>query len=313
MRVVVLGASGMLGSMLTRVLAAEPDLDVVACARDPRAAQALVPASPTRRARVSWKAFDVEAADDGGQDAVLDDVLKGAAWTINAIGVIKSFIRDTNPADVERAVRVNALFPHRLARAAERQGCSVLQIATDCVWNGARGAYTETDPHDAHDVYGKTKSLGEVPARHVHHLRASIIGPELSRFVSLLEWFRRQPPRATVNGFVNHQWNGITTLTFARIALAVVRGQARMSGLQHLIPADTLSKHDLLLVLRDVFDRGDVTIRPTQAADTIDRTLRTNDPAGSAALWAAAGYAAPPIVADMVRELGAWLAAPVEA
>jgi dTDP-4-dehydrorhamnose reductase len=283
MRVVVLGASGMLGSMLVRVLAAERDLDVVASTR---------------------ASFDAETSDDRALDALLD----GAAWAINAIGVIKSYIHDTNAAEVERAIAVNARFPHRLARAAERHGASVLQIATDCVYAGTRGAYVETDAHDALDVYGKTKSLGEVPAPNVHRLRTSIIGPEPAHFVSLLEWFRRQPKGATVNGFVNHHWNGVTTLQFARVALALVRGRATMAGMQHLIPADTITKHDLLMVFRDVFDRRDLTIRRMNAADAIDRTLSTIDPVTSGALWNAAGYAAPPTIADMVRELGAWLA-----
>jgi dTDP-4-dehydrorhamnose reductase len=297
MRIVVLGASGMLGSMVVRVLAAEPALQVVPCARNPRVA--------------GWARFDAEA--DAADDCALDALLDGADWAINAIGVIKSYIRDTNPAQVERAVRVNALFPHRLARAASRCGTSVLQIATDCVYAGTRGAYSETAAHDALDVYGKTKSLGEVPMPHVHHLRASIVGPELAGFTSLLEWFRHQPRGATLNGFVNHRWNGVTTLQFARIAKALVRGDARMPGVQHLVPNDTVSKYDLLMMFRDVFERQDLTITPTEAAEAIDRTLSTNDPATSAALWTAAGYATPPRIGDMVTELGAWLATPVEA
>ena len=40
----------------------------------------------------------------------------------------------------------------------------VIQIATDCVFDGLKGNYTEDDKHNAIDVYGKTKSLGEVSA-----------------------------------------------------------------------------------------------------------------------------------------------------
>ena len=98
----------------------------------------------------------------------------------HAIGVIKPYIRDDDAAAVERALRVNGLFPHILARAAERSGCRVLQIATDCVYAGTIGNYREAAPHDALDVYGKTKSLGEVNSAAVHHLRCSIIGPNCS-------------------------------------------------------------------------------------------------------------------------------------
>ena len=82
----------------------------------------------------------------------------------NAIGITKPYVRDDRPDEVERALRVNALFPFELGRAAAQAGARVLQIATDCVWAGTRGGYREDDPHDPVDVYGKTNKL----VNHVH-------------------------------------------------------------------------------------------------------------------------------------------------
>ena len=102
-------------------------------------------------------------------------------WIINCIGVIKPHIDEKVPSSIENAIKVNSEFPILLASAAKKIGAKVIQIATDCVYSGFQGSYIESDLHDATDVYGKTKSLGEVPASNVMHLRASIIGPEVGR------------------------------------------------------------------------------------------------------------------------------------
>src|SRR5207244_6584362 len=110
---------------------------------------------------------------------------------------------------VRRAVAVNSLFPYALSDVAEAAGARVLQIATDCVFSGREGSYREDSPHDPLDVYGKTKSLGEVQAPHFLNLRCSIVGPEIRGFRSLLCWFLAQPRNARLRGFVNHWWNGV--------------------------------------------------------------------------------------------------------
>jgi len=295
MRLVVLGVSGMLGSMVLRCLSAQDDVNVCATARDDAsrtAAQALFPAA-------SIDLLDAEQATDDDLVRALD----GATWAINAIGVIRSRIRDAEAADVERAIRVNALFPHRLARAAVHTGTHVLQIATDCVYSGARGRYVEADEHDPRDVYGRTKSLGEARLPSMTHLRCSIVGPELSTHQSLLDWFLGQPPRARVRGFTNHLWNGVTSLHFAKLCLGVMRGGLDLPGLLHVVPGDTLPKSALLAEFARAYGRTDVTIEPVPAPVAVDRTIDTSHPEANRRLWAAAGYAAPPTLGAMVMEL----------
>jgi dTDP-4-dehydrorhamnose reductase len=230
-------------------------------------------------------------------------VLRGADWAINAIGIIKPHIRDDNAAEVERAIEVNGLFPHRLARAAEQSGTRVIQIATDCVYSGLRGAYVERDEHDPRDVYGRTKSLGEVHSPAVHHVRVSIIGPELAHHLSLLDWFLNQPRAAAVKGFVNHRWNGVTTLQFGRLCAGVIRSGLALPHLVHVVPGDIITKADLLAVVASAYERTDVRIDRVDAATVIDRTLDTVQPDLNRALWLAAGYAAPPTIETMVFEL----------
>lgn len=290
-RVLVLGGTGMLGSMVADVLAADPGVEVLGTVRTSAQARSAAARAPA----VGWRVADLDASDPLP--------LEGCAWVVNAVGIIKPHIKDTEAASVARALRVNALLPHRLADEARAAGARVLQIATDCVWSGRRGAYLETDPHDALDVYGKTKSLGEVHAEGVHHLRCSIIGPEVGRSTSLLEWFLGQPRGATVSGYTDHRWNGVTTLAFARVVLGIVRQGLALPHLQHLVPADVVTKDELLRQFARAYGREDVTIRPGPSPSAVDRTIATVDPARSAALWRAAGEASPPRIEELVQAM----------
>jgi dTDP-4-dehydrorhamnose reductase len=292
-RVLVLGGSGMLGSMVADYLSRDADLYVGATARD----SSVAASCRERLGRVEWHALDAAAGT-----AEKPAVFEGIDWVINCIGIIKPLIHDDNASEVERALRINALFPHLLSGWTEGRA-RVLQIATDCVYSGTKGHYAEADPHDALDVYGKTKSLGEVYSSNVHHLRCSIIGPEAKAPKSLLEWVLNQPPGASVNGFVNHNWNGVTTLHFAKLCGGIIKNDRPLPHAQHVIPSGHVTKCEMLQHFARCYARDDITVRPTEAATVIDRTLATNGEPLNRELWESAGYAEPPSVPQMVEEL----------
>jgi dTDP-4-dehydrorhamnose reductase len=287
----------MLGSMVVDWLDRDPALEVTATVRS--AEQARLLAARLRRASVS--VFDATRPKE------LATTIAGAQWVVNAIGITKPYVHDDVPQEVERAVRVNALFPHSLAAAAASEGARVLQIATDCVFSGREGRYLESSPHDPLDVYGKTKSLGEVHAACVHHLRCSIIGPETKTRAFLLEWLRNQPRDASVPGYTDHHWNGVTTLHFARLCHAILREDLALPPLLHVTPANIVSKSVLLEDLASTYGRTDVAVRPVASGRPVDRTLATVDAARNRALWAAAGYSEPPSIRSMLEELAAHL------
>ena len=287
-QVLVLGAHGMLGSMVARVLANQPGIEVVTASRSHE------PALPGRCRHLLF-----DAATDP-LDRFLAEV--DCEWIVNAIGVIKPRIDEGSPASVENAIAINSLFPFRLANATSSSGQRVIQIATDCVFSGVHGAYDELEAHDPLDVYGKTKSLGEVKASHVIHLRCSIVGPEQGAASSLLGWILSAAPAATLQGFTNHRWNGVTTLHFARLCTAIING-AETAELQHVVPGDTVTKAELLELVLSAFGRDDVTVTPGEAPQAIDRTLVTVTPQANAMLWNAAGYEDPPRISEMLQEL----------
>ena len=288
----------MLGSTVARYLATISEFNVTATCRERESVGPLAERFPG----IEWRPFDATLAESS--DAL--QVMEGVDWVVNAIGIIKPLIHDDNAQEVERAIRINSMLPHQIARMAEGSGTRVLQIATDCVYSGMKGGYVETDIHDALDVYGKTKSLGEVYSPNVFHLRCSIIGPEIGKGKSLLEWFRSQPQGAQVSGYTNHDWNGVTTLHYGKVCGGIMLRELALPHLQHVVPSGGVTKCELLQSFASSFDRADIVVKPGEAATVIDRTLGTVDPDLNMRLWEAAGYTTPPSVPEMVAELAAF-------
>jgi dTDP-4-dehydrorhamnose reductase len=242
-------------------------------------------------------------------DAATDDPATAFAglghvdYVVNCIGIIKPYISDSDDKQRLNALQINSLFPQKLADWASAAGTKVVQIATDCVFSGFKGSYLETEAHDALDVYGKSKSLGEVPNPSMMHLRVSIIGPEVGRSTSLLEWVRNQPEGAEIFGFTDHVWNGVTTTHFGKLARGIIEADLFKAGVFHVVPGNRLPKDKLVQKIASVFGRGDIKIQPKASGNTVDRTLETTSPDFNAAMWDAAGYKTPPTIEQMLEEI----------
>ena len=285
----------MLGSMVADYLSRDDSCKVAATVRTKEmAAKCLKNAD-----NIDWLLFDAGAPDIDKSLKVID----GYEWIINAIGITKPLVHDNNAFEVERAIKINSLFPYHLVRMAEANKARVLQIATDCVYSGRKGKYTEKDEYDPPDIYGKTKSLGEAALPNNFLLRCSIIGPEPKEHKFLLDWFLGQPQKAQVSGYTNHNWNGVTTLQFARLCQGIIKKGIKPPQVQHIIPAADITKCDMLKEFARCYHREDITITPVQAPVVIDRTLRTVDEVSNLAIWEAAGYAKPPSVPEMITEM----------
>jgi dTDP-4-dehydrorhamnose reductase len=293
--ILILGCTGMLGSMLLDVFAKESHFKITATTRAEAQKDWLKKQYPS----VTFKVFNAETSS---VNQVIN-IAKNNQWIINAIGVTKPYIVGMHRNTIEKAIRINSLFPYMLINAIQNTSTTLIQIATDCVFSGEKGNYSEEDLHDAKDVYGKTKSLGEVFQKNVIHLRCSIIGPEKGRKIFLLEWFLSAVKNATLQGFSNHYWNGITTLHFAYICKAIILHNIEITHVQHVVPRNTISKYDLLCYLVKVYKRGDITLHKTSASATIDRTLQTIYPKVNQLLWEKSGYKKIPTIETLFREL----------
>lgn len=298
-KVAILGVTGMLGSITLDSYMQTGGFDVIATYRNEDEAKPFMKKYPS----VDFRILD---AEEQSIDAIAK-AIEGADWVVNSIGIIKPYIHDDNAVEVERAIRVNGLFPHLLAKAAAQVGAKVIQIATDCVYSGIKGSYVEDDLHDATDVYGKSKSLGEAYFENIVHIRCSIIGPERKAHMSLMDWFLGNPQGAELNGFTNHQWNGVTTLQFAKLSQGIIKEDITFDHLQHIVPGNLITKANLLKAFAKEFNREDIKVNEVEAPKVIDRTVSTNDTEMNDRLWAAAGYDTPPTIEAMVKELAQFI------
>jgi len=280
-RVLVLGSTGMLGSAVNQILQ-ESGHDVVAASR-------------TRGIR-----FDAE--DLASTELLASSGLSAGDFVVNCVGLTKARIHENDPVSRGLAVKLNIEFPYDLAAASKQHGVKVIQVATDCVFSGTSGNYSEIASHDALDVYGKTKSLGEVPSDNVMHLRCSLVGPERGRSSLFFEWVRSQPRGSMVFGYTNHIWNGLSSRAFGRIVAGVVEQDIFRAGVQHLVPYDQVTKDELVRMQLSALGRTDVTVNPTQADFEVNRTLSTKNSAANRELFLAAGYSEIPTIQEMVSE-----------
>ena len=224
-------------------------------------------------------------------------------FIINCAGVIKPYINESDIKSVENAIQINSIFPHFLNSIAKKFNIKIYQIATDCVFSGLRGNYSENDNHDATDIYGKTKSLGEVKSPNFFNLRCSIIGKKKKNNKSLIEWFKSSKKKSTLNGFSDHLWNGITTNAFAKITKSIIENDIQIPNNIHILPKDKVNKYDLLKLFKKSFNRYDLTIIKTKSSKVITRTLKTIHIKKNMELWKKSAYLKVEKIEKLVGEI----------
>ncbi|HUR41112.1 MAG TPA: SDR family oxidoreductase [Verrucomicrobiae bacterium] len=284
-RILVLGATGLLGNAMLRFFADSPGFHAVGTARTlTGAAQRLRPDLQQRLVAVQ------DVLDDTALEVLLGRTTPHVI--INCIGLVKQLPASDVPV---AAIAVNALLPHQLARAAARTGARLVHVSTDCVFSGGRGGYTEADPPDAQDLYGLSKRLGEVTAAPAITLRTSIVGHELGEPHGLVGWFLAQ--RGVTRGYRRAVFSGLPTVELARVIRDYVIPAPDLSGLHH-VAAEPIAKFDLLrLVAREY---GSATELIPVDEPVIDRSL------DGSAFSALTGYVAPawPRLVQAMREFG---------
>lgn len=272
MKVLVLGASGMLGHAVIRVLSQDTRHDVFASVRS--------------SAALRYFTADVASNIITGVDVENTDVLMRLFSRIrpdavvNCVGLVKQFAEAEDPL---LALPVNALLPHRLAHLCDLVRARLIHISTDCVFSGTKGGYSEADPVDAQDLYGRSKILGEVDYPHAVTLRTSIIGPELNSSHGLIGWFLSQ--QAPIKGYTRAIFSGLPTCELAKVILDRVLPNPELQGL-YQVAAEPISKYDLLRLVNREFNCG-VHIEP-------DDTVRIDRSLNGARFREATGYVAAP-------------------
>lgn len=275
-RVLILGGSGMLGSMLCDYFVRHTNLGVgFTYNRNPSA-------------KLIWEgetisSYPLDVSNEIELESNIKQILADFSpnYIINCIGLIKNYCADPSKSfETQQAIKINSIFPYVLSVTAEKVSdkIKIIQIATDCVYDGLKGKYNEEHNHDAVDVYGKTKSLGEVVANNFLNIRCSIIGPELSNKSSLLEWFLCNQDGEEVMGFEHHLWNGVTTLQFAKYCHEIIEEGSfeklrKINHTLHYIVNESVSKYELLNIFNNTFQRKIIIDKKNDPQNIVDRTI----------------------------------------
>ena len=271
MKVLVVGASGMIGSTVLRVLSEKSDWEVFGSVRDINV-QRFFSAEIGERLIAS---VDVEHPDLLVK--VLDQVRPDVV--VNCAGLTKHKPEADDPLV---SIPINTLMPHRLAGLCKLVDARLIHVSTDCVFSGEKGGYLESDFADARDVYGKSKALGEVVYPHTITLRTSTIGHELQSQYGLLDWFLAQ--QGSCKGYTRAIFSGLPTVVFAQVIRDVVIPNKQLSGLYH-VAAEPIDKYALLKLIAGVYGKA-IDIVPDEKL-VIDRSLDARN------FQMATGYIAP--------------------
>ncbi len=255
-RILVVGASGMLGHEAIKVLS--PDFEVWGSCRRPSELPDL--GIPAERLLGGLDASDRDSAY-----ALIERVKPDLV--LNAVGIVKQ--RPDAKAAIP-SIAVNSLWPHVLADACERHGARMVHVSTDCVFSGSRGGYIEADVPDAFDLYGRSKLLGEVTDReNAVTLRTSIIGWQIGPATGLVGWFAEHRTEPLL-GYTRAVFSGLTTRALTEVVRDVVLPDESLSGLWHL-SVDPIDKFTLLTTLAEKLGwELDIT---AVAEPVIDRSL----------------------------------------
>lgn len=267
----MLGASGMLGNTIFRVLSYNQNWEVFG----------------TVRSREVKSLFNLHLAEHvlKIEDIQSDDTLlklfdrSRPSVAINCISLPRELMQS---GDALTFVPIFSLLPHRLAAICRLTGTRLVHISTDAVYSGKKGGYREEDPPDADDLYGRAKTIGELHEPHTFTIRTSLIGHELRGSLGLLGWFLAQKESCT--GYGRAVFSGLPTVILAEIIRDIVIARPDLYGIYH-IAAQPISKFDLLTMIAKTYEKA-IEIKRDDSV-VIDRSLN------SQRFNAATGYVAP--------------------
>jgi dTDP-4-dehydrorhamnose reductase len=197
------------------------------------------------------------------------------AYIINCVGKIKQ-----KNSTSESLFLINSLLPIDLYANLE-QDQILIHPSTDCVFSGnqIKNSYRYDQKPDAVDEYGQSKYLSEIALslkKNVYITRVSIIGPDNNLIPKgLLGWFLSNKNGSTLKGYINHFWNGITTLEWCKFVEMEIMSGAQLNNQGKILQLGTsriYSKYDMLVLFQE-FYKTDFKITQHNDQETFNRAL----------------------------------------
>ena len=235
MKILILGADGMIGHKIAHSL--YQDFDLILTSR---------------------KFFSIESIGINSGKLIYHDFLNNMTYDlldkimpdviINCIGITpRRGIKDS----YNNTTLLNSKLPNSLDSWVKSNAKKLIHFSTDCVFSGTKGNYLDNDIPDANDLYGETKSAGEINSSNTLNIRCSMIGRELFNFTELFEWLLMNKNKK-IEGFSNVVYSGITTVRMGKIIHYILTHKLNLSGIYN-ISSVPISKYDLLVKLSEAF------------------------------------------------------------
>jgi dTDP-4-dehydrorhamnose reductase len=238
MNVLILGASGFLGSYLCYSFA-QGDYDVSGVVRK------YIPFVPQPQ-----MAQDLEEVE-----RIIHQL--APEFVINCVAMASHEACEENPTD---ALRVNAEYPKRWAQAASSRGSRFVHLSTDAVFSGNRDApYGETDAPEPFSVYGQSKLEGERLVGAVNGdaliVRTNFFGWSPGGDRGILDFFHRAfVDGREVTGFDDYVVSSLYVGNLFDALQGLISVGA--TGLHHVGSSSPLSKYDFGLA---VAEKGNIS------------------------------------------------------
>ena len=244
-KILIIGASGLIGNAIFNLLLKNPNFDVYGTIK-------------RKKKKIffrnnSNKIFSNIKIEN--EKNIIEIIKKiKPSIIINCAAIVKKYI---NLYSAKKILMINSKFPKHLEYLSSKYKFKLIQISSDCVFDGSAGNYSENDIPNPNDLYGLSKYLGEVYSAQCITLRTSVIGPELNKSQGLFEWFMKQ--KGTINGFKNFIFTGLTSHELAKIVVNKVL-KINKNGIIH-IASKAIDKYSLLKKIQKVFKKDNVKIK----------------------------------------------------
>lgn len=236
MKVLILGADGMIGHKMAQSLNEEYGVEIILNSRsNSKILSQLYP---------KCKVYEYDFLKDDINnflDIVTPDLI------INAVGI--TIRRGVN--DIKKASLINSVFPHKIDNWVSKFGKRLIHFSTDCVYSGKKGDYLDNDIPDAEDNYGKSKADGEIDSENTLTIRSSMIGREIFNKTELMEWIVSNKNKK-IYGFENVIYSGVTTLWMSKTVVKILKEFPGLQGIYN-ISSEPISKFDLISKINNRF------------------------------------------------------------
>jgi dTDP-4-dehydrorhamnose reductase len=189
---------------------------------------------------------------------------------INCTGFIKQ--KDKNNIRKKSMYYMNSTFPIFLDLMSKKLNFYNIHFSTDCVFDGKKKMYSEKSKMNAKDDYGKSKILAEKKIKHnTLVIRTSIIGHELnSKKYGLLEWFLNSGSK--VEGYSKVFFSGLSTNELSKTIKKIIDKKMFFTGTYN-ISSKRISKYSLLAMINSIYKAKKIIINNKKIK--IDRSLNS--------------------------------------